>query len=258
VGHFVAKTDAGYELRRAGERVVEAVLSGAVTDDPVLERTEIDQSCPYCGASVEVRYAQERLVSYCTECEGSYAGSSASGVQSTRNERGYLGYEPLPPAGLDERSPTEVRRAAHTWNMSERLPAASGVCPRCSAALGETVETCDDHDDDGRCSTCGHRHAVRHTADCTNCIFRQGGAFVLALLADTELLSFLTDHGINPVAPTAHSAPRFTEVVMDYDEELVSVDPLEARFTFVVDGDALTLTVDDDLDVVATERHDAA
>ncbi len=59
----------GHELRieivkrlgRAGERIVEAVLSGAVTDDPVLSRTEIDQSCPYCGAPVEVEYGQEQL-----------------------------------------------------------------------------------------------------------------------------------------------------------------------------------------------------
>jgi hypothetical protein len=34
VGHFVRKTEDGYQLRRAGRRVVEAVLSGAVTDAP--------------------------------------------------------------------------------------------------------------------------------------------------------------------------------------------------------------------------------
>ena len=39
VGHFVDRTDDGYELRQAGSRVVEAILSGAVTEDPVLERT---------------------------------------------------------------------------------------------------------------------------------------------------------------------------------------------------------------------------
>lgn len=36
VDHFVRKTDEGYALRQAGRRVVEAILSGAVTDDPVL------------------------------------------------------------------------------------------------------------------------------------------------------------------------------------------------------------------------------
>jgi hypothetical protein len=259
VGHFVAKTDDGYELRRAGERIVEAVLSGAVTDDPVLSRTEIDQSCPYCGAPVEVEYGQEQLASYCTSCDGSYGPPDSGSVDGPRRTDGYLGYEPLPPAGLRDRSPTEVRRTAHTWNVSERLPAAEGVCPRCSAPLAESVEVCDDHDHEaGLCEDCGHRHAVRHTASCTNCIFSQAGAAVLALLSNTDLLSFLTDHGVNPVAPTAESAPQFTEVVMDYEETVVDTAPLDARLTFTLDGGRLTLTVDEDLSVVEATRSGAS
>lgn len=34
------------------------------------------------------------------------------------------------------------------------------------------------------------------------------------------------------------------------EEEIFGTDPFEARFTFTVDGDALTLTVDDNLNVV--------
>jgi len=37
---------------------------------------------------------------------------------------------------------------------------------------------------------------------------------------------------------------------MDYEETVVSREPFEARFTFTVDGDAITLTVGDDLSVV--------
>jgi hypothetical protein len=35
VGHYVEKTDEGYERRRPGERVVEALPSGAVIETPV-------------------------------------------------------------------------------------------------------------------------------------------------------------------------------------------------------------------------------
>ncbi|MDY6764143.1 MAG: helix-turn-helix domain-containing protein, partial [Halobacteria archaeon] len=49
-GHFVRKTDEGYELQSAGERVIEAVLSGAMTETPVLEPTQTDIICHHCGA----------------------------------------------------------------------------------------------------------------------------------------------------------------------------------------------------------------
>lgn len=36
---------------------------------------------------------------------------------------------------------------------------------------------------------------------------------------------------------------------MDYDEEIVSREPFEARFTFTAGTETLTLTVDEELDV---------
>jgi hypothetical protein len=38
------------------------------------------------------------------------------------------------------------------------------------------------------------------------------------------------------------------------EEDVISVDPFEARFTFTIDGDAITLTVDEDLTVTAVHR----
>jgi len=48
VGHFVRRTDDGYVPRLAGRRVVEAIFSGAVTDNPVVDPTGVDVSCMYC------------------------------------------------------------------------------------------------------------------------------------------------------------------------------------------------------------------
>ena len=68
--HLVRDTGEGYALQRAGEGVVEAVLSGAVTDAPVVEPTETDDACPYCGAPTAVSYRQGVLARSCTECAG--------------------------------------------------------------------------------------------------------------------------------------------------------------------------------------------
>lgn len=255
VGHFVRKTEDGYALRQAGRRIVEAVLSGAITETPVVEPTRIDHPCHYCGSSIEVSFRTDRVVSYCTECAGKSERPTDQSGQFAPMDNGYLGVLPLPSAGVKNRTVTEIFEAAWTWTNIEFLTEASGICSRCSAPFEESVTVCEDHDTtDGLCEQCGSRHAVEFYATCTNCINDLRGPFVFRLVADTDLLAFLTDHGLNPVAPSGEEIHEVDRIHMNYDEEVRSVDPFEARFTFAVDDETLTLTVDDDLSVIDATR----
>jgi DNA-binding transcriptional ArsR family regulator len=241
--HFVHKSESGYTLRRAGRRVIEAVLSGALTDDPTLARTRIDQPCWRCGAPIEVGWQAGSVEMYCTECSGRFGKHHGSEQRDSLALDGYLGRLPLPPAGLQNRTPEDTLRAAWTWGNLEMLSMAGGICPRCSATLDQNITVCDDHDaTEGLCRSCKDRYAAGIRFTCTNCVFEAGGGFVVALLDDTHLLSFLTSHGLNPVSPTSFGP--INEVHGDYEEEILSVDPLEARFTFSIDEDSLTLTVE--------------
>jgi len=241
-GHFVRKTGDGYALGRPGRRVIEAVLSGALTDDPAFDRTRVDESCEYCGASIEIRWHEGSVELYCTECAGRYAGRRRDPGGETEATEGYLGQLPFPPAGLRERTPGEVLRAAWTWGNLEILAMAAGICPRCSATVEYDISLCEDHDAaDGACEACGDRYAAGVGVECTNCVFESGGVFVIVLLDHPALLSFLLDHDINPVSP--ESIRRNDAVHGDYEEEILATDPFEARFTFEVDGDTLALTV---------------
>lgn len=133
-GHFVKQTDDGYELRRAGYRVVEAVLSGAVVDAPILERTRVDEPCYYCGApSIEVSYREGAIGMYCPECRGTYAESTDTEEKQPPSEQQRLGYMHLPPPGIESRTPREVLRASFIWLVGELGMAVNGVCPRCAA-----------------------------------------------------------------------------------------------------------------------------
>ena len=252
VGHFVRKDDDGYTLRRTGRRVVEAVLSGAVTETPSLERTPVDEYCEYCGAPIEVTWQHGSVRMYCTECAGTYGRAYDEGRGVPAGE-GYLGRLPLPPAGVRDRTPEEVLRAAWTWGNLEIFAMASGICPRCSATVETSVRVCEDHDaSDGLCPSCESVYAVAANVSCTNCIFVSGGGAVIALVANTDLLTFVTEHGLNPVAP--ESIRVLNGVHGDYDEEILQRDPLRARFTFHIDDDSLALTVDENLAVVDVER----
>lgn len=252
-GHFVRKTEAGYDLLGTGRRLVAAVLSGTVSEEPVLEPARIDEACPFCGAAVEVAYQQEHVELYCSACPGVARDVDSDGRYFA--DQGFVTHFRLPPAGLAGRDRDEVLAAAWTWGRVGLLADSLGVCSRCAAPLEQSVTVCEDHEPDGGyCDRCERRYAARFEVDCPNCHYRVGGIASPALLARTEMLAFLTAHGVNPLAPESLDAALGT--LGNYEEEIRSVDPFEGAFTYTIDGDALTLTVDDDLTVVDATTHD--
>jgi DNA-binding transcriptional ArsR family regulator len=248
VGQFVTKSEDGYTLSRMGRRVVEAVLSGAVTDTPALERTEIDEPCEYCGAPIEVGWEEGNVRQFCTECAGQY-GRAYSGATSTDASEGYLGRLPLPPAGVHGRSPTEILHAARIAGTLEIYALSEGVCPRCAATIEQTVKLCEEHTTgEELCANCQSRYATGVSFECTNCIYQAGGGGWLALLTNERVIEFLVEHGLNPVG--VESMTAVNRVHNTYDEDVRSTDPLEVEFTFHLDGDALSLTVDEALNMI--------
>lgn len=255
-GHFVRRTDDGYAVRQTGRRVVEAVISGTVTDDPVVERERTDRQCPFCSAPIEVSYRQERVEMYCTSCPGVGAGKGEPVGQSP-SDAGTLGYLPLPPAGVRDRTPTEVLDAAAVWSNLELLGTSAGVCSRCSGAVDHAVTVCRDHDaSEDVCERCGRRYAAVFEVACGSCHYATRGLAIVCLLATTELWAFLTDHGMNPLVPATRE--RVPDLLANYGEEVRSHDPLRVALTFAVDDDALTLTVDDAASVVEATRGRAS
>jgi DNA-binding transcriptional ArsR family regulator len=250
-GHFISRTDEGYALRQTGRRVVEAVIAGTVTDDPVVQRESTDRACPLCSAPIEVSYQQERVEMYCTECPG--FGSPEDSGEQFAVEFGSLGHIYLPPAGVQRRTPTEMHTAAVVWSNLEALGTSAGVCPRCSGIIEHSLTVCEDHgDSEGVCGDCNRRYAVRFEFECLTCHYSSSGIPNLCLLADTELLAFLTDHGLNPLVPETHEQAPGT--LSNYEEDVRSTDPVRVALTFTIDDDALTLTIDEDVSVVEATR----
>lgn len=245
VVHFVRKTDDDeYELRQAGERVVEGVLSGAITDAAVLASTEIEGQCPYCGGTMEVSYRSERVLHRCTECPG--AVGDGDPLPEGTIELGYL-----PPAAIANRSPEEIVDASATWAVPERVTMSNGICPRCGGGVDHELRVCEDHDHDAICGTCHRRHAVYVDSTCRTCSHEKGGVIVRLLMSDPRFRTFFETRGIDLFSL------RFENwsALAVYDEEIVDMDPFRGRFTFTVDGEAATFTVDETLEVVEITHH---
>jgi hypothetical protein len=244
VGHFLRKTDEGYILREAGERVVEAVLSGAVTEAPVMESTPVDETCHYCGGPVVVRYSQEQVDVFCTECTGAYGEVHATGGVDIPEGYGWLGAMPLPPAGVDGRDAADVLEAAFTLGQTEFVASSQGICPRCSARTDRSMEACDEHEADGGvCPNCERRRSVMFAVECTNCNYTTGGGVLQGLFAETEFLRFMTSHGLNPVNPDSVTA--YLDAISEYDVVVHSRSPLEVEVRLTIEGDTYSRTIDD-------------
>jgi hypothetical protein len=195
-----------------------------------------------------VAFREERVERYCTECPGLYDESATRALPGVRGEYGNLGVLDLPPAGVQGRSAEEILGTAFTWSYAEWLVAANDVCPRCAAPVDRSVTVCEPHDADGAvCDRCGRRQAVGFRVECENCNSTRASIVSMHLAASTELQAFLTARGVDLLSDP-------WDWGWEYEEEVVSTDPFEGRFTFAVGGGSITLTVDDDLDVIGVER----
>lgn len=241
-GHFLERTDDGYDFRRPGRRVAQAILSGSVTGNPTSELTPVDQRCHHCGGPLEIMYHQERLAIYCTECAGTYLHSNHQAANDdVPDAYGFLGLHDLPPAGMAERTPTEAVEAAHRWSLLDTLSTAADLCPRCAEPFADRVDVCADHDTaDGCCERCGYRHAVVYTAHCTNCAYDKRLPLGTVLAADRAVRAFLASNGFDLLDADYEA---FSTVFKTYDERVVETDPLEAVFTYAVDGETCAVTV---------------
>lgn len=259
-GHFIQQTDDGYELTQRGNRVHQAVLSGAMTDSPRVEPAELDEECYHCGSNIWIDYRNQLAYIYCPGCDGNYGVPDSElaerlGEPDFASKFSVKAMNPCPPALVANRSPAEIHRTSVAWFHLEMLAWGHDLCPSCSGTLDASVDVCETHDaSDGLCEVCGNLQAVDQTISCTNCTHSKEGMLSYRLFSNTAMLDFITDHGLNPIAPT--SPETFWGYFTPYDEDIRSVEPFEARVTFAIGEDAITLTVDDELAVVEATRHE--
>jgi hypothetical protein len=195
-----------------------------------------------------VSYSRGKLRLSCTACVGDF-DESALREREGEGESANLANMWFTPAGVRGRTASDALRTASTTNHLDAMALSSNICPRCSAQVDHSVSVCESHDaDGGLCDACDSRLAVWFHFRCTNCIYDRVVSAGMAFLDVPELLVFVGEHGLN-------TSSRAIEWGWEFEEEVVSVDPFEGRFTFTIDADSITLTVDDTLSVVDVTKH---
>lgn len=249
-GQFVRKrTDPeGYELRDTGLALVKTVIAGAGVADTSLAPVEIDRPCPLCGATTAVSYDDGVLYQICTGCDGIATDPDLP--------EGYLNATTFDPAGLTDRSPTELVTAAEVAAYRHMQTMVEGICSACSGPVDASLETCSDHDTDGVCEKCGRAHAFWACFECRVCKDHHVTTPAVLTVFHPAVIAFYYDHG---AAPRWHARefdglPQVAEDDVDHEMALVSEDPLRIKVTISLDGDELGVTFDETVSVVGVDR----
>lgn len=241
-GHFVRRTEEGYELAAPGFRVVRAIVAGGVTDDPTLDPTPVGATCRQCGDPLTVTYEDGTTWARCSSCAGYWP----------RRGGEVFGFD-LPPEGLRDRTPDEVFDATIAYSIRRFATMADGVCPECGGTADASLSVCADHDPkagEGVCAACDSHFVGVIVAVCTACKFAWRSPGYAPVNHHPALVAFYYDHGVEHVPATWAGISRG----LDWREERVGTDPPSLRIVVTHDGDRRSFVLDETGTVVAVEE----
>lgn len=243
---FVERRENGYTLTHAGREVVRAVRAGTLTSRPESDGLPVEGiSCPYCGSeAVWFGYDQGMIMFGCEECAGFSPDDPIEIPGIIQGGR-------FPASGLVDRTPEELYSLAPMWGMFVHRLLSEGLCPSCAGPVTADIDICADHPDDGVCEVCESDHAGGIRYDCTVCGYAEGMPLWGRGLVGEEMFRFAYDRGVNLNRPS----PDDLRLTRDIEEDIMSVKPPRVRYTYHIDGDALSLTIDDALEITDVEAE---
>lgn len=216
---FVEKQDDGYVPRFAALEAVSAARAGTFTELPAERRAELDTDCPTCG---------DPLI-------GVHEGSR---VRVLCEDDGWFFQSIVPPRTAGERSVPEAVTFASRDTQREIEKLVDGVCMICGGPIETEVPV------DAGTNDVTDEHHVSAELDCSHCAYRMQIPVAVALVRHPAVVAHHYHHGIDirddPFFTPEFTAPEYTT--------LVSEDPFEAEVEVTVEGDAITLRVDENLD----------
>ena len=228
---FLTKTDDGYELTLAGIAVNGAIHAGAFTMAGSVDPFDLDDPCPACGRLRTFSYEDERVRIECEECDMVATAMVPPGVFAAYDRAAF---------------PEVTSRYFRT--IFEQL--SNGFCWDCEGPIETTIRTVADMRDQGSPTDRDDLPLVRY--ECTRCGSEITGELGVALVDHPAVVAFYHDHGIDARDHPFWQLSAWNTDLAWIDRE----DPLRARVQYTADDATLTLTVDDDLDVLAVERVD--
>jgi len=240
-GPVDGRSAGGYRLTIAGMRVTTAIVARTLVDQPTIPPFEVEGECVTCGGGLLARYEDEMVSVNCADC-GQY----------------HL-YSFLPPGGLVDRTPEEVAAASDSYFRTCARSCMDGVCPGCAGRVrrsflgpGNTLPA----------AVVGHSTAERlgptsgpgFVYECEQCPLWYHLVMGKTLLFEPVVVEFFRDHGLDFHEVPLWTLPWCVPAVTGEYSTVISESPLRVAVRIPLEDETLTVTVDEDLEVVGAER----
>ena len=228
---FVEKTDKGYELRPAGMRIYQAIISGAYTDEGSVGPARIEgQFCDDCEAAGEAWYENSHFHLGCAECG-----------------RLIIHY-PIPPGSFEDDDPESMVEAASAWILRDHISAGQGVCPHCAGTVDVTLSG----DDSGMEPLEERKYRGVVSYSCRRCSWVLHCNPPFAMTIHPLVVGFFAENGIDVFA--RHPWASYP----DAEETVLSEEPWRVEIAYCVDDGVQRIVIDENaelLDVPEMEQE---
>lgn len=221
VPHYVRKSEEGYRLTEAGERIVRAVNAGIYTEYTEMAGFDVRGACYDCGsAALRGEYVGGRFRIDCRECDNRVLNVG------------------VPPSAATGRTPSEFVTAYEVWARTRVEQAKNGLCPVCngpmepgrSNPIRDTLDT-----------------AIQAVFDCNACDRRVVSSFGTLALWHEAVESFLHEHDESLLERPYWAVEQ---AMTDRHATLVAEEPFRYRIAFRTADAACVVDFDADLEVV--------
>jgi hypothetical protein len=228
-GVYLQKSDDGYSLSHAGERIARFILSGNYEQPDAFGSEPIAGTCVFCGErALEASLSQQFFDITCTACERQVMGQPVTPAQVRTREEGALVQSVALQSAEDYR---QIRR---------------GLCPECGARV--TAEVVDLPE-----GPLPDSDTFLVESDCEECLRQYNSPLTYSVAYHPASVAFHWDRGIDV---TAKGVWEFHEHVYEgrWTSEQTETAPDEYEVVLRHEDDALRLYVDETATVTRTER----
>lgn len=229
VGTYLRKSDDGYSLTHAGERIVRFVLSGNYERAESFGPEPVDGVCVFCGEeTLEAELSRRFFRIDCTAC-----GRPVTG-------------QPTTPAQVRTRDTDALLQSVERQSAVVARQVRDGTCPECGGALATEVRRIDE-------SPLPDADPFLVASTCETCLRGYNSPLTYSVVYHPASVAFHWDRGVDV---TTRGVWRFNEHLYEgrWTAERVASDPDEYEVVLRHEDDAVRLSLDADATVVATER----
>ncbi len=221
-GHFVRKTEDGYELTVAGSGIVGALRAGRYTADVSIEPIELDDPCPRCEGTITAAYEDEHVRMECADC----------GEWGSRFT--------FPPGTIEQFDRDVLPETFDRWLKTTVERTVAGFCSNCSGRLDGYLQADPDRIE-----------GVAAGFECERCGVVAEMYPSALLLTHPAVIAFYRDHGIDVRSTPSWEIDRRSDRSIDR----LNADPLRIRVEITIDDEAIVATIDETASITSIERR---